>query len=338
MIFIAEISVVIPAYNCERTLRECIASVQKSKFRDIEIIVVDDGSKDSTREIARAFGNVRLVTQKNLGPAAARNNGAKNAKGRLLHFLDSDVAALPNTFSIGIEAMKSKNADSVNGIYSKEPANKGFFPMYKALLEYYTFHRGDPEKYSIFIASNALIKKRVFESLGGFNTTARWARDVTRGLENDEFGHRLSQKYKNIVETRMQVRHNFPSFKRLAQTYFRRTFTWIKLFLHRRKFSSTGPTSASVGISTMAGFLSLSALLGFLHPAFVLIGAIMLMGFFLGYVGFYSFALREKGIIFSFKSFLASYFFSWVIGLSAMLSLLSAIFEKASGKSDYEFS
>ena len=333
-----KVSVVIPAYNCERTLRDCITSVQNSKFRDFEIIVVDDGSRDRSREIAKAFRNVRLITQKNLGPAAARNNGAKKAKGALIHFLDSDVIMLPNTLSIGIGAMKSKNADSVNGIYSKEPANRGFFPMYKALLEYYTFHKGNPEKYSIFIASNALIKKRVFESLGGFNTTARWAKDVSRGLENDEFGYRLSQKYKNIVEARMQVRHNFPYFKKLAQTYFRRTFTWIKLFLHRKKFSSTGPTSASIGISTMAGFLSLSALLGFLHIAFALIGAIMFMGFFFGYAGFYSFTLREKGIIFSFKSLLASYFFSWAIGFSAMLSFISVIFEKVSGSRDYEFS
>ena len=66
-----KVSVVIPAYNCERTLRECITSVQNSKFRDFEIIVVDDGSRDRSREIAKAFRNVRLITQKNLGPGQA---------------------------------------------------------------------------------------------------------------------------------------------------------------------------------------------------------------------------------------------------------------------------
>lgn len=331
------VSVVIPAYNSESTLRACLESLQNSTLKGFEVIVVDDGSTDRTREIASSFGNVKLVQQKNKGPAAARNNGVKKARGRLIHFLDSDTVALPETLSTGVAAMKSKQADSVNGIYSKEPANPGFFPLYKALLEYYAFHCGDPEKYSIFIASNALIKKDVFKSLGGFNTTAHWARDVTCGLENDEFGHRLSKKHKNIVATEMQVKHNFPCFWSLTKTYFRRTFTWIKLFLHRKEFSSTGPTSASMGMSTMAGFLSLSALLGFLHPAFLLTGAAMFAVFFFGYSRFYIFALKEKGALVSLGSFLASYFFSLVIGCSAALSILHTAAAKATGSREYEF-
>jgi glycosyltransferase involved in cell wall biosynthesis len=312
--------------------------LQASQFRDFETIVVDDGSTDHTNEIAAKFKNVKIISQKNSGPAVARNTGAKAARGKYLQFFDADVVVLPDTLSIGIEAMKSKNADAVNGIYSKEPANNIFAAHYKALLEYYTFHKGSHETYAIIIASNALIKKDVFDSLGGFNTTEQWARDTKIGLENDEFGYRLSKKYKNIVEPRMQVKHNFPNFSKLTKIYFYRTFSWIKLFLHKKQFSSTGPTSGAMGMATMAGLLSLSILLSFIHLFFFFIGLAMLLIFIAGYSGFYAFCAREKGIVFALKTFLASYFFSWVVGISACLSMIDAGIAKITGRKDYVFS
>lgn len=85
------VSVIIPAYNCEKTLNECLETVEGQKLKEKEIIVVDDGSTDYTADMLRLHnGNIRVITQKNSGAGAARNNGLANAKGKFVAFMDAD--------------------------------------------------------------------------------------------------------------------------------------------------------------------------------------------------------------------------------------------------------
>ena len=85
------VSVVIPAFNAERFVRDAVESVLAQTHPSVECIVVDDGSLDSTAEVVRGYGSgVRLIQQENLGVAAARNRGAAEANGELLAFLDAD--------------------------------------------------------------------------------------------------------------------------------------------------------------------------------------------------------------------------------------------------------
>ncbi|MBL4672696.1 MAG: glycosyltransferase family 2 protein, partial [Arenicella sp.] len=87
----AFISVIIPTFNRQDDVVEAIQSVLDQGDFDIEIIVVDDGSTDQTRQQVRRFGGAcRYVFQPNGGPSAARNAGLKLAKGELISFLDSD--------------------------------------------------------------------------------------------------------------------------------------------------------------------------------------------------------------------------------------------------------
>jgi glycosyltransferase involved in cell wall biosynthesis len=85
------VSVVVPAYNSGPYISECLESIasQRGAF-ETEIIVVDDGSTDDTRERVRQFGSVRLFEQRNAGPSAARNRGIAESRGSLVAFLDSD--------------------------------------------------------------------------------------------------------------------------------------------------------------------------------------------------------------------------------------------------------
>jgi glycosyltransferase involved in cell wall biosynthesis len=85
------VSVVIPAYNAERTLGDTIRSVLDQTFQDLEIIVVNDGSQDATAEIARGFGQrVQCISTPNGGVSRARNLGIDAAEGSFLTFLDAD--------------------------------------------------------------------------------------------------------------------------------------------------------------------------------------------------------------------------------------------------------
>ncbi len=85
-----KISVIIPTYNEEKNIADCINSLKNQSIKDFEIIVVDDGSIDNTIEILKKL-QIKVLEQKHLGPGAARNLGAKNAKGDILVFVDADM-------------------------------------------------------------------------------------------------------------------------------------------------------------------------------------------------------------------------------------------------------
>ncbi|MCA9467859.1 MAG: glycosyltransferase [Nitrospira sp.] len=85
------ISVIIPAYNAERFIHLAVESVLSQSYPPHEIIVIDDGSTDNTREVLKIFeGKVRCLYQENRGPSAARNAGIRVAEGDLISFLDAD--------------------------------------------------------------------------------------------------------------------------------------------------------------------------------------------------------------------------------------------------------
>lgn len=110
-------SVVIPVYNVELYLQECIDSVLKQTFTDYEIILVDDGSTDNSRQIcdcyAEQYSQICVIHQENGGLSAARNVGLDAAQGEFIYFLDSDdyiaETCLEKTLEIAIE----ENADVV---------------------------------------------------------------------------------------------------------------------------------------------------------------------------------------------------------------------------------
>lgn len=86
-----QFSVIIPAYNAERTLPDAVASVQRQAMGPLDIIIVDDGSTDGTRSCCERLGaSVRYVHQQNTGVAGARNRGLEEAPGRFVAFLDAD--------------------------------------------------------------------------------------------------------------------------------------------------------------------------------------------------------------------------------------------------------
>ena len=88
------ISVMIPVYNSESFLRRCVDSATAQTFRDIEILLIDDGSTDSSGQLcdalARTDNRIRVIHRKNGGVADARNTGLDHARGEYLIFLDSD--------------------------------------------------------------------------------------------------------------------------------------------------------------------------------------------------------------------------------------------------------
>lgn len=90
----SKVSIIIPVFNTEKYLERCLVSLVNQTLKDIEIIIVNDGSTDNSLQIAQRFqdndSRVKIINQQNLKQGAARNNGIKNANGEYIGFVDSD--------------------------------------------------------------------------------------------------------------------------------------------------------------------------------------------------------------------------------------------------------
>ena len=103
-----KVTVIIPAFNAERYIRETLESVMAQTYPDVEVVVVDDGSRDRTAEIARSFGNrVRYLYQDNSGGCGKpRNEGMKAASGDVFVFLDSDDLMVPDRIAREVDVLR----------------------------------------------------------------------------------------------------------------------------------------------------------------------------------------------------------------------------------------
>ena len=100
------VSVVIPAYNSASYLAEAVESALGQTFKDLEILVVDDGSTDETQELMRRYGPpVRCLSQENTGVATARNRGIDESRGRYVAFLDADDVWQPDKLEKQLAAL-----------------------------------------------------------------------------------------------------------------------------------------------------------------------------------------------------------------------------------------
>lgn len=116
------ISVIVPVYNTEKYLRDCLLSLQKQSFLDFEVVIVDDGSTDNSYEIAHKFEidpRFKIYQKPNGGLADARKAGFELSKGKYISFVDSDDIVSPHFLSNLFESLASNNCDiSVCGMFT----------------------------------------------------------------------------------------------------------------------------------------------------------------------------------------------------------------------------
>jgi glycosyltransferase involved in cell wall biosynthesis len=111
-------SVVIPTFNGGSRIGNCLDSlVKQTTSRDVEILVVDDGSTDNTAGVVGRYSSVRLISQSNAGPAAARNRGALEAQGTILLFTDDDCVPMPDWLDAMLGAFKDPSVVGTKGVY-----------------------------------------------------------------------------------------------------------------------------------------------------------------------------------------------------------------------------
>lgn len=123
-----EVSIIIPAYNAEKYIKECIESILSQTYENIQIIIVNDGSTDSTLKICESFNDKRLniINQANKGVSSARNAGKSEATGDYIIFVDADDTLNKNMIETLVYTLEFNNADiSICG-YKKIFSNNNF--------------------------------------------------------------------------------------------------------------------------------------------------------------------------------------------------------------------
>lgn len=117
------ISVIVPVYNVERYLVQCVNSILNQTYKNLEIILVDDGSTDNSGKICDILSNkyaqIKTIHKKNAGLGMARNSGLKIAKGEFVTFVDSDDWLTPRAFQVLYTYMKKSNLDYCKGGFKK---------------------------------------------------------------------------------------------------------------------------------------------------------------------------------------------------------------------------
>jgi glycosyltransferase involved in cell wall biosynthesis len=227
------ITTIIPARDAAGYLMRCLTALQQSSYGALEVIVVDDGSKDNTAAVARDFGATVLSTGTGSGPSYARNLGAKAAKGDVIFFLDSDVCVMANTLQKIRDSFDTDPAlDALMGSYDENPSDPDFISQYRNLMHCYV-HQIGAERASTFWSGCGAIRRDVFLEHSGFNEN--YGRPA---IEDIELGYRLVQaKRKIILDHSILVTHmkRWTFWGLIKTDIFDRGIPWTELILRDRR-------------------------------------------------------------------------------------------------------
>ncbi len=165
------VSVIIPVFNGERFLADAVDNVLAQNYPALEIIIVDDGSTDSTREVVtRLPADIRYFRQKNEGPASARNRGIRDASGELIVFLDVDDLWPENNLTILVDEMLRRPDSEVISGYAQLMA-------YNAVTGEYDLTGNPKESFQYYIGA-AIYRQSSFRKVGLFDPTLKFGEDT----------------------------------------------------------------------------------------------------------------------------------------------------------------
>lgn len=326
------ISVIIPTYNAARTLGDTLRSVLASEYPDFEVIVVDDGSKDASAEIAGGFPCKLVRLPHNVGASRAKNAGAEAAGGDIVFFTDSDCVVQPDALRLIAENLADPAVTGVVGLLDTKLRFADFPSQYKNLWMHYTYLRL-PRRVGVFYTSAAAARRAAFAELGGFDPNysgASITEDMDLGQRFLTAGHVLVSEKRLLVE---HVKHY--TWRDLFKTDLWRASALTKILL-RKKLGNRGPKQkyyASVpwyfalGVP-LSWLVALFAVLGFVWPAAWLAALACFAGIVLLNWPFVDFLRRQRGWLFFIQSCLFLVPDMFVSGIG----ILHAIVTFAQGK------
>lgn len=166
-----KVSIIIPCYNAENDIEECIDSAFAQTYQDIEVICIDNNSKDNTLSVlhdlkTKKYPNLIIDEEKKQGASAARNKGLKIAQGKWIQFLDADDLLLPKKIEHQVEIVHQKNTSLIAGSYKSQFLNgktNEVFPIEEPWFGVFSTKFG--------ITGANLWEKSILDQINGWNAS-----------------------------------------------------------------------------------------------------------------------------------------------------------------------
>jgi len=323
------ISIIIPAYNAEKSLGSLLSQLLSTKLKNYEVIVVDDGSTDLTAKVAKSTkwnSKVRYYRlSKNSGAAKARNLGAKKAKGEILLFLDSDVLPifdLPSYISKYFKGKTTRNI-CITGFPGTRRENMTFSQVYKYWRDW-AYWNIDKDKSSFYHFRPAIgaIPKKYFWAAGGYDEKYPGAT-----MEDMEFSYRLAKHGKIIFKKDLIVEHQFGTLAKLTYNYFRRSTFYIQLFLNRKQFTGVAMTGSEAATIFFADLVVLLTIISFLVPQALILLLLTTSYYLFLQRRFLTLIYQKEGLIFTIKSALTSFYLYLIITTATIYFIFTLLFK-----------
>ena len=232
----ADVSVIVPVGGGAPTWERCFEALRDLDPVPGEIIAVFDGPGNEGREQTAARGARVVRLDRRGGPARARNEGARAARGEVLLFVDSDVEVPPDLVG-RVARLFTMGPDlaAVIGSYDDAPGDPGFFSQYRNLLHHYV-HQHGREDASTFWGACGAVRRAVFVEAGGFDESY-----PLPSIEDIELGSRLKREGRSIRLVKdLQVKHlkRWRPGEMLSTDLLRRAVPWSELMLRRREMAN----------------------------------------------------------------------------------------------------
>lgn len=289
------LSIIVPAYNDADRLVECLTALEQALPEDGEIIVVDDASTDDT--VSRlGTRQARVIRRaRNAGPAAARNDGARVARGQILLFVDADVVVAADAVSRVLATFAAEpELAAVFGSYDARPRAPGVVSRYRNLLHHFVHQHGNSDA-STFWAGLGAIRRTVFEAAGGFDA----ARFPHASIEDIELGYRLrAAGYRIRLDKHLSGTHlkRWTLATMVWTDITRRATPWSRLILERgmmpKDLNVERGQRASAGLVALGGT---SLALATIRPWFLVLAGAAFTGVLVINRRLYALFLREGG-------------------------------------------
>lgn len=301
----SSITIIVPAHNEEAYIKDCIQSVISAEFKGHkEIIVIDDGSIDSTAKIASRFKEVKLIRTKHIGKSASINKALKVAKGELIAIVDADSTIQRDALAETVGEISRKGFAGVCGVVKVKNRKKHICmwihleQLYNSLMRL-LFSRINanittPGPLSVYVKKNLL-------EVNGFST-AGFSEDIDIAVRLIRKGYKIGFAEKSVAETNMPYE---------AKGFLRQRFRFARGMINiLRKHAQLNKTI--IDLYTLPIFL-------FTYVQAVIMGIFIIYQLVSGYLTYFV----SKGIYFDF--YVLKFFFEWFSIVGVVRWVLSAV-------------
>lgn len=324
-----ELSIIVPIYNSQETLKRCLLSIKKSTYRNHELIVIDDGSSDRSPSIASQYADIVLTNKTNRGKVYSRDIGIKRSKGRIVVNIDSDVIVRHDTLeTINKYFNDHPEVDAITGMLSEENPYKNFLSQYKTLYMSFMFSNLS-EDVTFLYGSIFALRKKMSNKLSSSHSS-NYAEDTSMGQRIISIGGHIS-----FLKELKVVHLKHYSLMGFIKNEFIIPYYWAILFLSDNGWSQLGKGGVGFAHASkkqivsliVSGLLLISLFLQFLLPWVISVVTVLIATWFYLNWNFLFYLKNKRGASFFLLS-IPTTFFDDLIKLTGVIIGTLSFFTK----------